>query len=281
MESVNIGTVTNEQTAAPEGHDEAMIAKAEGQTEAPVTETTEAPKAERPENVPEKFWDAEAGQVNLDALLKAQSDAESALRKSQSTEEPKGEVVEPSSGDETATPEVPATPEAEASVKTAEEEYAEHGSLSDATYEALAKTGLSKDVVDGYIEGQVAKAEKLTTAAYGELGGEESYKAAVTWAQGNLSTGEIAAIDALLTSADPSVVAEGAKMLAGKYNSDGEKMPTTTVTGTDTSTVGQHYKSSAELVQAMNDKRYRTDSAYRAEVSKKMDNAAKAGITLF
>lgn len=38
-----------------------------------------APKPQRPPDVPEKFWDAEAGAVRVDALLKAYRDAERAL----------------------------------------------------------------------------------------------------------------------------------------------------------------------------------------------------------
>lgn len=277
VDSINIGSVDTGQGTAPEGHDAAMIAKAEGEVnktpEAPAPAPTEE-KPVRPDNIPEKFWDAEKGEVNVDALLKAQADAEAALRKSTA---PKEETAETPAGET----EVPSTPAVDAAIKLAEQSFAEGGEVSAEAYEALAKAGISKEVVEGYIEGQIAKAAKLTEAAYGALGGEETYTAATAWARDNLSSGEIAAIDALLTSPDPAIVAEGAKMLAAKYNSDNETMPSKTVVGTNTATVGQYFKSSAELVSAMNDPRYRTDAAYRAEVSKKMDAASKAGVSLF
>lgn len=282
VESVNINNLEN--TPAPEGHDEAMAAKMDQENAVPETTSPVEEKPVKPDNVPEKFWDAETGAVNVEALLKAQADAEAALRKTQSESASPtdgAETPEPTSTDEPETPEVPETPETTEAVAKAEQEYAESGSLTDETYEALAKQGLSKDVVDGYIEGQVAKAEKLTSAAYGELGGADEYQAAVTWARDNLSTGEIQALDVLLTSADPSVVAEGAKMLATKYNTDGEVMPTKQISGDEGTSNGAYFKSSTELVKAMSDSRYRTDNAYRAEVEKKMNNAAKAGVSLF
>jgi hypothetical protein len=42
----------------------------------------------------------------------------------------------------------------------------------------------------------------------------------------------------------------------------------------------EHFKSAAELVQAIRDPRYREDQAYRREVAKKVANAAAAGVDL-
>jgi len=64
-------------------------------------------------------------------------------------------------------------------------EFAEKGKLSAKTYAKLAEAGLSDTVIDQYVAGQKALADKLIDAAYEFAGGEKNYAAMTEWAKAN------------------------------------------------------------------------------------------------
>ena len=253
------------QDGSPPGHVEKML----NLGDAPSTQTTDTPAddapavATRPENIPEKFWDAEKGEVNVEALLKSQQDAEAALRKSQQSDE---------TADET-TDETPAEAAQSNVVEAASAEWAEKGELSDETFASLEKVGLSRDMVESYIAGQQAIIGSLQAAAYGPFGGEENYNAAANWAAENLSETEIKALDVQLTSANPDIVAEGAKALLAKYEANADVEPATIRGNSNSPTSGGRYTSSAEMMRDMASPRYRTDAGFRKEVMEKLSRS--------
>ena len=227
----------------------------------------------RPENIPEKFWDAEKGAVNVEALLKSQQDAEAALRDAQNkgNEEPKE-----GNDDTEATPSDNAIAEAEAF-------YAENGELNDEQYSKLEAAGISKQMVDSYIAGQLAQVEQLTSSAYGAFeNGEADFKSAQEWARDNLSEAEIAALDAQLGSTNPAIVAEGAKALAKQFSENADITPGRQVVGGGNRTVeGEYFESSRQMKDAMASDEYRTDPAFRQKVAEKIARAEERGINLF
>jgi hypothetical protein len=275
-----------EKDAAQKKHDEEMAAVAEANEgnlslkEKDGKETVVTPGSQeqvassdvpqRPEDIPEKFWDAEKGEVNVPALLKSQQDGEAALR---AKSEPEGDQP---AGDE--------TPEADQKVvEAASAEFAEKGELSADTYTALAGQGLSKEMVDQYIDGQKAIVERVQTAAFGAFeGGKDDYETAAQWAADNLSEDEIKALDVQITSTNPAIVEQGAKALAAKWAENRDVDPTVVVHGEGSATVtGSYFKSGAEMQAAMSDPKYGKDQAFRDEVMQKIDRAEKAGINLF
>ena len=64
-------------------------------------------------------------------------------------------------------------------------EFAENGKLSAKTYAKLAEAGLSDTVIDQYVAGQKALADKLIASAYEFAGGEQNYAAMTEWAKAN------------------------------------------------------------------------------------------------
>lgn len=225
---------------------------------------------QRPEGIPEKFWDAEAGKVNVAAMLKAQQDAETALRQGHKEKPP----VEPQVDEQ-------ATAEAQDNVvATASAEWQEKGELTDATFESLAKVGLSRDMVNEYIAGQQAIVAVVQQSAYGVFDGQpEKYEEAAQWAATNLSDDEIAAIDVQVQSMNPAIVRAGAEALAKAYAEGRDIEPETTLqSGGNTSGTTGGYKSGAEMRADMSNPRYKTDPAFRAEVSAKI---AKSTANLF
>ena len=70
------------------------------------------------------------------------------------------------------------------------DEYAENGKLNDESYQALEKSGIPKEYVDQFIEGQKAIGEQQTNTVKSMVGGDEAYTEMATWAAGNMSEGE-------------------------------------------------------------------------------------------
>lgn len=249
---------------SPPGHVEKMAGMSEGTP----AEEQQVETPARPDNIPEKFWDGEKGEVNVEALLKAQQDAEKALRQNQN--QPEDET--PAEGEQSAQDNV---------VEAASAEFAEKGELSADTYSALESVGISREMTDSYISGQMAVVNQLTGAAYGPFDGKEGYEAAADWAAANLSETEIQALDVQLTSTNPDIVAEGAKALASRYQAEADVEPGTIRGDANNANHGGYYKSSGEMMRDMSSRRYRTDAAFRAEVAAKIDRAERAGVNLF
>ena len=138
---------------------------------------------ERPEWLPEKFESGEA-------LAKSYAELEKKMSSEQTTE---------------ATPQEAKQQAEEAtglSLDKYYQEYADSQELSEASYAELEKTGLSKDLVDSYIQGQTALAEKQSSEMFNEVGGKESYDSMINWASENLSETEINNIQSSLNSID-------------------------------------------------------------------------------
>jgi len=79
-----------------------------------------------------------------------------------------------------------------------EEEFRDKGGLSDEAYDALEKAGISSDLVDSYLNGQMAVASQLENAVYESVGGEDSYKTMVEWASDNLTEDEVNAYNVMM-----------------------------------------------------------------------------------
>lgn len=243
--------------------------------------------AERPDWCPEKFWDAEKGEVNVEALAKSNAELERQFtQQRQQKPDDKGGDTPAESGKDDAKPAEGAPKADDAGTQqafnAAAEEFAEKGELTDETYSALEKAGVPREMVDTYIEAQKGKVEALRTAAYDVAGGEDTYKVMAEWAAGNLDESERTAVNTLLGSADPKVVARGAQMLRQAYEAENGSEAGQRIENDGTpSAGGGHFRSQAEMTKAMNDPRYRNDSAYRDEVEKKLTRSIERGIDLF
>lgn len=225
---------------------------------------------ERPENVPEKFWNAEKGEINVEAVLASNAELEKQFtkQKQESKKDEKPAEEKPTEGDQVSP------------VLTAREYYDEHGELSDEHYEALAKVGLDREYVDSYIQGQEAIAQTVYQHAYSLAGGsQESFEAMNAWAAENLSQEELAAHNAMVVNdetSDFAITQLYTRYLAERPNE------TPLISGeTGAASGGDFFRSSTEMQQAMSDPRYSKDEAYRKEVERKIANADRAGVNLF
>lgn len=303
--------VTDSAGQSPAGHEDKMAAAAagvsikhsdqrDGQTEkfeqqadphankaedsahsAPAGDTDDAP--ERPDWCPEKFWNAEKGEVDSEALAKSYGELERTRNKpadDDSDDDSDDGAGEGTEGEGTEGDNKSAQDNA---IERAQQVYAEKGELSDAEYDALEKVGIARDLVDAYIAGQMAAANELRQAAFEHTGGsEEGFNKMASWALENMSDDEVATIDKLLASPDKDLISQGAKMLADRYNSEANITPQNHIQGRGGNrSNGEHYANRTEMMKDMNSPQYKTDENFRQQVARKIANAEKAGVNLF
>lgn len=146
------------------------------------------------------------------------------------------------------------------------EEFAAEGKLSDKSYGELEKLGYPKDVVDTYIAGQMAIAERAQQEVFNSVGGSDSYRKMTEWAASSLSEDEVKAYNAAVESGDRNQVMFAVKGLQARFQSSREPQ---TLTGS-ASKGARGFRSSAEIVEAMRDPRYQKDPAYRADVERRL-----------
>ena len=152
--------------------------------------------------------------------------------------------------------------------KALEEEYVNTGSLSAASMEALDKAGYPKEVVDAYIAGLQASAEKFETAVFKMAGGKEAYaqvtgfikaqgKAYVDAFNAAIDTGNLSQLEMIIRGVQSQITV---KKGTAQPTILGNKAPNTGIAG---------FTSRDEMVKAMNDRRYGRDPGYTKEVRQK------------
>lgn len=225
----------------------------------------------RPDNVPEKFWDAEAGQVNTDALLQSYTHLE---QKHSGTAETTPSTAAP---DSTSIP----TPEVQSDAVTSEfvtpeelkgfyDEYAANGgALTEESYATLKARGASKELVDSYIAGQQARASQFDASIYSSVGGEEQYGEMIGWAQQNLSPAETAAFNEAVQSLDLGRASIAVAGLQAKFQADAG-VTGNRISGDGGTGSGDVYHDWAEATLDMRSPEYKQSHAYREKVKAKM-----------
>ena len=155
-------------------------------------------------------------------------------------------------------------------IESATNEFAENGELSDKTFEALEKAGLPRDFVEAYINGQQAMSVQQTSAIQESIGGEGNYAAMAEWASENLADGELDAFNSIVEGGSVDAAKVAVKGLYSQFLAAGGKGPAL-VQGSTAGDAGvKPFGSAAQLTEAMSDKRYANDPAYREQVEKRL-----------
>ena len=221
--------------------------------EAQTTETSN----ERPSWLPEKFSNAEELAKAYGALENKLS--ERAEDKSFNNEKTETKIQEPKEVDNKA-----------GQLDKFYQEYADKGELSNTSYDELANIGLTKDVVDAYISGQQAMAEQKANSIMSTVGGKEQYTEMVNWASKNLAPEEIKAFN---NTIDNGSLEQAQLAIAGvqaKYSQNNNE-PNLFSGNKAEANIG--YRSVGEMLADINDPRYTTDSAFRADVENKVKHS--------
>ena len=163
-----------------------------------------------------------------------------------------------------------------------DEYYANDGKLSEETLEKFSGMS-SKELVEAYLEVQDTDAFKNKTEAAdlseAEIntvknfaGGEAQYDNLISWANTNLDDKSKDAFDSIVNSGSIDAIKIAVSGLKSQYeaaNGFEGKMYTGKAPKGDTDV----FRSQAELVAAMSDKRYDRDPAYRQDIIEKLDRS--------
>ena len=154
-----------------------------------------------------------------------------------------------------------------------------NGTLTDDMYSKLESTGLTKEIIDNYLEGvkgnlgmsQENASPVLSESEIKDLkniaGGERGYEQLMDWAGNNLTAQDAKNYDDVLATGNKAAISFAVKALMGQYE-DANGRDSNIVTGKQSST--ENYRSMAEVVRDMNKPEYRTDEAFRDDVIRKL-----------
>lgn len=258
--------VTTEQSAAAPApavgtaeYNAAMTARAAA---AGIETPAAAPAAKptKPEGIPDKFWDAEKGEVRVADLAKSYAELEK-------TRAPAAPAAPAPAADPAA---AAAVAQAGFDIATLETEYAEKGSITPETRAALAAKGITASMVDSYIAGRQALADKYDRTAFEVAGDEAKFNAMAKWATNGLKPSELTAYNAAVVSGDVERMKLAVAGVRAKYEAANGVAPNliTGDTGTVTDVAG--FANREEMKAAIRDPRYKKDAAYRKSVEQRM-----------
>ena len=257
-------------TAFPEGADPSTYAaslKADPNAEQEASST-----AERPSEVPEKFWDAKTGQVKYAEWAKAHTELERRFHTEPKDKPSEGAEPKPDDLKIEAAPDVNETPVAKAmaSFRTAYEES--NGEVSEDHLAEISKV-VPREYVEIYLAGVKALEAQQVQTAYAAAGGEDKFKAASKWAAQNMGEEDLNSYNSLISN--PATAKQGVEWLMAKFSaarpSEGSFIQA------ESAGVGDVFRDRKELIAAMNDPRYESQPSYRTDVAEKMARSKAAG----
>lgn len=151
-------------------------------------------------------------------------------------------------------------------------EFADNnGELSDPTVKLLESKGITKDLIETFIEGQKARAQVTRSELAKAVGGDETLDAVLSWAGTGLSAEEVQTYNALLKSTDLSAQKVALQSLKAKMDADlGTEGVRVNAEGVPGTRGVEPYSSWAQVTKDMGSKEYKNDPAFRAKVEKRL-----------
>lgn len=222
--------------------------------------------SERPDWLPEKFESAED-------MAKAYGELESKLGQGneEQTQQEEEDAQEQTNEDTDAVEENPSDITAtQTLIEDASKEFFDNeGALKDETYEALAKAGLSRELVDNFARGQAALQENEGTQIKSAANGE--YDQMAEWAGKQLSDEEMNTFNETVNNGTIDQAKLVVSGMYARYKAETGGNQPKLVTGNTTGTSTMPYQSMQEVSRAMQDPRYKSgDKAYHAEVDRRL-----------
>jgi hypothetical protein len=152
-------------------------------------------------------------------------------------------------------------------------EYAEHGKLTDETYNKLADGGIPREAVDTYIRGKQAEVDAYETAVFGTAGSAENYSSLLTFAKDAYTDTEKKAFNEAVTSGDVARAQLAVEALKARFESKRGAPPKQMLAGQGGGAGAQGYKSRAEMTTDMRNPKYKSDPAFRDSVLERLRNS--------
>ena len=162
------------------------------------------------------------------------------------------------------------------------EYYANDGDLKPETVEKFSSMS-SQDLVNAYIQMQKdAPAEQEVSVpdltqgdindVHNSVGGQAEYTKLVTWASENMSGDVQKSFDDLVSTGNVGAIKLAVNGLKAQYEND-NGYEGRMLSGKAPASSKDTFRSQAELVEAMSDRRYDNDPAYRQDVIEKLDRS--------
>ena len=167
-------------------------------------------------------------------------------------------------------------------ITSASEEFDNKGTLTAETLDKFSSMS-SQDLVKAYMELQASapadstpQVADISDSQINEVknfaGGEDSYNQMVGWASDNLDSQSIEAFDSIVNTGSVDAIKLAVSGLRSQYEA-ANGYEGTMVTGKAPTNTKDVYRSQAELVAAMSDRRYDNDPAYRQDVIAKLERS--------
>jgi hypothetical protein len=244
---------------------EDQLAQQEAEKANQVSQETEAPPTPQ-----EPSGQEEEQQIEEELILgkfKSQEDLVEAyenLEKKVGEKQPEEQQAEAKDKGDTSSPDI------SNAIEDASNAFSEKGELSEDHFKALEATGIPREFVEAYVKGQQATADAEASAITGAIGGEENYKAMIEWAGANLPAEEVSSYDNIVSTGNPDAARMAVKGLYARYMGEGGGSSVNIAKGGTSKAAIQPFNSNAQVVEAINDRRYQIDPAYRADVEKRI-----------
>ena len=228
----------------------------------------EVPTQQEPSGQEEEAPQQEQGSDEQELILgkfKSQEDlikAYSELEKAQSSrqEKPSNEQEEESVSEVNVS----------SAIQNASDAFYENGELSEDNFRALEQSGIPREFVEAYVRGQEATMEAEVSSITNSIGGQENYDAMVQWASASLPEAEVDSYDDIVSTGTTEAAKMAVKGMYARYLSENGGSSMNIAKGSTSGAAIQPFNSNAQVVEAINDRRYEIDPAYRAEVEKRI-----------
>jgi len=260
-------------------HDQAMIAKARSAGTPPEAaevdpgaatvgpnDTDPPTTAERPDNVPEAYWNAEKGEVDLEALLIAVAAPAPEVAPEVS---PEGEQEVPKSFDWDTL-----------DLNALGTEVATTGNFSAETIEALKSTGIPESIITNYAEGLHALGQQQVNGLFSIVEGKDNFSAMINWAgQGNVTQEQADAFDAAMDRPGDPLTKMMVENMYARFKAAEGSEPALVGGSTPAQDGSDRFQNAGEVTAAMRDPRYGKPTAEgRAYTAAVMDRMAKSTV---
>lgn len=152
------------------------------------------------------------------------------------------------------------------------DEFMRDGELSDETLGSLEEAGIGREFVDRYIRGLQAEAAQIRGRAAEVVGGEENLNAMMEWARANLSDSEKQFFDDAWQSGDEARTKLALRGVYAQYvEANGQEAALVTGETRQSRSSVEPFSSFQDMVEAMQDSRYRTSPGYRRVVEARVE----------
>ena len=161
-------------------------------------------------------------------------------------------------------------------IAAASDEFTEKGQLSEDTYKTLETSGLNRNLVDSYIEGQQALQASGENELLSVVGGREAYEEISAWATDGLSSKQLDAYNQALETGSDEQASLALDWIKTKYEEANGRPSSSLLQGGTKGSGESAFQSRAQVLSAMSErdatgrKRYEIDPAYRKEVQRRL-----------